>query len=146
MAKKEGISLFLVDDYSDPSLRDRHMADNLRKIHGKVLYLCGNIHASKLLIPIPPFFRLLNSILSLIGKGMILPPGNLQPCGSYLPKKETDSYKIVALNGGDYYNLRKKSMRPDQELRARDSPLPTVINGEGGYDHLYVVDRFTYSR
>src|SRR3989344_8136649 len=98
--KKNKMEIYFVDsESSNPLERDYLMAKNLMKIKGRTAFLCGNVHASKTAIKFPLTFVLLNKIMNFFGKGVkISKKGIIETCGSFLPKKETISYKVIAVN------------------------------------------------
>jgi len=146
-ARKQNIMIHFVDveEGSDIHKRDETMAKNLMSIKHDVVFLCGNIHASKTPITFSKTFLILNRVLQLFRKGIILPRnGTLKTCGAYLPFDKTFSYKIVALRGGSYYNFKVRKIRGEKFLENRASKVPAIIpSKERGYDYFYIVDRFT---
>lgn len=146
--KKNKIKIYFVDsEPSNPLKRDYLMAKNLIEIKGKTAFLCGNVHASKTAIKFPFIFVLLNRIMNFFGKGIkISKNGIIETCGSFLPKKEKISYKITAVNGGEFYNFGVKKIKPDKKFRNLQS-LPKIVQSyEKGFDYFYLIDKFTASR
>lgn len=135
-AKRKGIRIHFVDGKCDILKRDKTMAENLMKIKKEVVFLCGNIHASKKPFKMPLPFRIFCKI-----KKITIPKNNiLDTCGSYLPKDKTISYRIVAKNGGKFNNCGIKTEGPSKKL-----PLGIMKSPEEEYDFYYVVDKFTPS-
>jgi hypothetical protein len=146
--KKNKIKIYFVDsEPSNPLKRDYLMAKNLMKIKGKTAFLCGNVHASKTAIKFPLIFVLLNKIMNFFGKGVkISKNGIIETCASFLPKKETVSYKVIAVNGGEFYNFGVKKIKPDKKFQNLQNLPKTVQSSEDGFDYFYLVDTFTASR
>ena len=145
--KKNKIKIYFIDSESDYLKRDYFMAKNLTRINGKVAFLCGNIHASKKVITFPGIFLIINKLLSLFKKGLKISNNEIKTTGSYLPKKETVSYKIIAINGGEFYNLVKKKIKLDvrfSDIKVKE--LPKITESlEEGYDYYYLINKFTFS-
>lgn len=118
--KKLRIKIYCVD----PNVifqRDKKMAENLRKIKGRVAFLCGEVHAST--IPFKFGFIKLNT------------------CGYFLPKKDVVNYRIVSRLGGQFYNFKIKTIQG--ETSSKKTITPSLKNG---FDYYYVVDSFSPSR
>jgi hypothetical protein len=131
-AKAKDIKILLVDDWSDITRRDEAMANNLKLIKGPVAYYCGEVHASKKSISFPEFN----------GKSQ-----KINTCGSFLPEKETISYRIVSIEGGKHYNFKIKNVKKQEKLRKHIKDLPLIVpSKEGGFDFFYIVKKFTESQ
>ena len=146
--KKDKTKIYFVDsEPSNPLKRDYLMAKNLMEIKGKTMFLCGNVHASKTAIKFPLIFVLLNKIMNFFSKGVkISKNGIIESCGSFLPKTETISYKVIAVNGGKFYNFGVKKIKPDEKFQNSQS-LPKIVQSyEDGFDYFYLADTFTASK
>ncbi len=147
--KKNNIKIYFVDsDQSDPLKRDYEMARNLMNLKNKTAFLCGSVHASKTAIKFPKSFVFINKIMNLFGKGvMIYKNGIMETCGTFLPEKETISYKIVAVGGGRYYNFRVHRIKSSKRFKNINlNNLTKIVNSKKeGFDYFYLVDKFTPS-
>lgn len=102
---------------------EKAMAANLLKLPIPLAYYCGNVHAAKSFIY------------------------GIRPCGSRLPRDKTLSFRITALNGGTFYNLRIKRVPADKTLKKTVNRTPALIESDDpNYDFKYVIDGFTPSR
>lgn len=148
--KKQKIRIVLVDDWQDPLNRDKKMAENLMSLKKNVLFLCGNVHASKQPIRFSLVYRLLNKIFALIRVPHIQLPfdGILRTCGYYLPPNDTISYRIVPVFGGQYYNFKVKTLKPDKKVAqlVQGQQLPRIItNQTKEYTFLYAINHLSPS-
>ena len=139
-----------MDDEPEPLERDKKMAENLLSLQKNVLFLCGNIHASKQPIKLPFIYRFINNLLALIRLPHVQIPstGIIRPCGSLLPPKDTIAYNIRAIYGGQYYNFKTKTLAPDTLLskRVHGLRLPLILESHtDDYSFLYVISRITPS-
>jgi len=135
-AKERSFRVYLVDDSSRPQHREAEMAKNIMSIKGTVAYLCGNVHAAKGPIQLEKSSEFFDQYKD----------GLIRTCGSLLPEQDTVAYNIVALHGGEFYNLKVKKEKEHPEF-ARLPKIPaTVKSKDPNYDFLYVVNRFTVSK
>ena len=147
--KKNKIKIYFVDcESSDPLKRDYLIAKNLSKLKGQTAFLCGNVHASKTSIKVPKSVMFVNKIKNFFNKGFLISRnGIIETCGSFLPEKETISYKVVAVNGGEYYNFGVHKIKPDKRSKKINlNNLPEIVRSqEEGFDYLYKIYGFTAS-
>jgi len=148
-AKEKAMKVYFVDsDSEDISQREKEMTKNIMKIKDKVAFLCGDAHASKKEIHLSKFFRLVFRIINLFSRKYPKFDKVIKTCGSYLPAKNTISYRVASLNGGKFYNFKIKSAgkyKFDKENKF--SSLPIIIKSKDSkYDFLYVVEKFTASQ
>ncbi len=134
-AKDSDLMIYFVDDYTGSPDQDKIMADNLKKIEGKVAFFCGAAHASKKPLKFDP-----DSIMYPRFKN-----GVMQTCGSLLPPEETISYKIQPVNGGFVWDQTPKAVPANTRL-AKYKKLPLLLKTNNArYDYYYLVDKFTPS-
>jgi hypothetical protein len=146
--RKNKMKIYFVDsEPSNPLKRDYLMARNLMEIEGKTAFLCGNVHASKTAIKFPFTFVILNKIMNFFGKGVkISKNGIIETCGSFLPSKETISYKVIAVNEGEFYNFGAKKIKPNKKFQNLQRLPKIKQSSEDGFDFFYLVEKFTASR
>ena len=88
-AKNRHLKVHLFDP-GTPKERDKLMAENLKKIKGRVAILCGDIHAAKREVVLPFVVRAVGKLL-----GKTHWEHSIRPCASLLPADEVYSYRIV---------------------------------------------------
>jgi len=114
------------------------MAKNLKKIRGKVAFLCGNVHARKKYLQLEKSDRMYKKY----------PDGKVETCGSFLNRNAIVTINIHAINGGSFYNYTVQNYEKDDELLKEFSKrkLPILIrDGERVYDYIYLIKIFSYS-
>ncbi|GEM_PF-4606730 len=124
--RKNKIKIFFIEG------ADEIMAKKLMKIKGKIAFLCGRVHARKKDLQLSKKSRYYK----------LYPKGLIKTCGSLLPKNETISYKIHAINGGTYYNFGIKKY-PKNKTRHK-TPV-TIKSKNKAYDYIRIIDKFNYS-
>lgn len=124
--KKEKIKIFLVDEEKakNGNERDKLMARNLKKIKGKVAFLCGEIHASKRTIQLEKTNYFYSSY----------PNGKIKTCASFLNKREISTGLIFPRKGGRFYNNSIKKYSGNLK-KYREK-----------FDFILFVDKFSYSK
>ena len=145
-AKEHAIKVHVIDTIlGNAAEREKEMAKNLIKIKGKVAFLCGNVHASKQEIYFPILSRLAFKIISIFSPEYATLGKSIKPCGAHLPKKETVSYKVEALKGGNFYNFKVKKAKKYKAKKIESLPAIIKANDES-YDFIYLVKKFTPSQ
>ncbi|MBI4919252.1 hypothetical protein HY837_04930 [archaeon] len=135
-AKDCEMMIYFVDDYKNSTDGDKIIAENLKKIDGKVAFFCGAAHASKKPLRFDPdsirYHRFKNGVM--------------ETCGSLLPLEETVSYDIRSVNGGHVWDQRIKEVTGNPKLSEKYKKLPLLLKvNTPKYDYFYLVDKFTPS-
>lgn len=144
-AKRRSINVYLVDSSSEEiNQREKEMAKNLIKIKDKVVFLCGDAHASKKEYKFNIIYRVIFMVIRIFSKKYPKLEKTMKPCGVYLPSEETTSYKVIALEGGNFYNFKVKTAK---RYNLKINKFPKIIKSpDTKYDIFYIVRRFTHSK
>ena len=122
------------------------MTKNLMKIKGKLVYLCGDGHASKKEIHLSRVFIIIFRVIRLFNSKYPKFERVITTCGSLLPERETESYKVVSLHGGKFYNFKIKNAGKCKIDKKFDS-FPVIVPSQTKrYNFLYVVEKFSASK
>lgn len=120
--------------------RDQEMANNLVRLSGKIAFLCGNIHASKVKVEVDLFVRFFFSLIVWLKTlKWYIQKKEFLTCGSFLPKSEVISFEIQTEKA-----LSQKEKKLLTDLRKAKNKHPLLIPSKNkGFDFKCVVSNFT---